>query len=564
MNMGAKEDCSDAEKLSSEGSEPASLRQSIKPRHVFMISMATGIGTGLLVGNGKSIATAGVGGTLIGYLIIGVMVVCCMQSVGELVVAFPSLAGGFNSYGKKFIDPSLGFCVSWLFCLQWMVVLPLELVTASMTIKYWNSSLSPSLFVSAFYILICIVNFFGSGGYAEAEFIFNCVKVMVLASFIVLGIVIITGGLGNSGPIGFQYLKTPGAFNTNYNVFKATAGTLVNAAFSCGGVEFLALSAAEQNRDNMPKSIRRACRQVSIRMFVFYLLSISVVGLLVPYDSPMLMGSGSDTTHTSPYVAAIALHGVRIVPHIINAVILIAVVSVANSAMYSSSRTLHSLAEQNFAPRYFALLNKHGQPMRCLVVSAIVGLISFIAEYRDQEAVFVWLLSISGLSTIFTWTTICIAHIRFRNALKLQGQSLDTLGYRSNTGVIGSYIATAINVVVIIVQFWVSLFPLENNGKPDAVKFFQNYMAVPVAVLLYLGHKLYTNDWTPWIRTHCVDINTDRDVYAPSDDLSTKGVVKLAPAVQSARSIASSALSESPPEPISQKAHQPERPSSGS
>ncbi|AET41576.1 uncharacterized protein Ecym_8297 [Eremothecium cymbalariae DBVPG len=519
------------------------LRQSIRPRHVFMISMATGIGTGLLVGNGKSIACAGIGGTLIGYGIIGVMLVCCMQSVGELVVAFPSLSGGFNSYGKRFIDPSLGFSVSWLFCLQWMIVLPLELVTGSMTIKYWNASLSPSLFVSVFYALICVVNSFGSGGYAEAEFIFNSLKVVVIIGFIILGVLIDTGCVGTSGTIGFRYLIDPGMFNKNYNIIKATAGTLVNAAFSCGGVEFLALSAAEQNRDNMPKSIGRACNQVSIRIFVFYLLSISVVGLLVPHNSPILMGSGSNMIHSSPYVAAVAMNGITVVPHIINAVILIAVISVANSAMYSSSRTLHSLAEQNFAPKYFTKLNKHGQPMRCLFISALFGLISFVAEYRDQEAIFIWLLSISGLSTIFTWTTICIAHIRFRDAIKSRGQSLETLGYKSITGVAGSYIATVINLVILVVQFWVSLFPLESNGKPNIVQFFQNYMAVPVALLFYIGHKVYTKNWSLLIRASNVDITTDRDIYCPTiEDPKIKVLMQNSPS-QDLASVDSSSVS---------------------
>lgn len=494
------------------GSENEELKQSIKPYHVFMITMATGIGTGLLVGNGKSIADAGVGGTLVSYFIIGSMLICCMQSVGELVVAFPSLAGGFNSYGKRFVDPSFGFTVAWLFCLQWQIVLPLELVTASMTIKYWNDSLNPSIFVAIFYSLILGISFFGARGYADAEFLFNLSKVLMITGFIILGIIINFGAAGTSGYIGIKYLKTPGAFNTR-NTFKSMCTTLVNACFSCGGVEFLALSAAEQARGNISKSIKRACGQVLVRMCIFYILSIFVIGLLVPYNSPELMGSSSEIIHSSPYVIAVASHGVKVVPHLINAVILIAVVSVANSAMYSSSRTLHALAEQGFAPSYFAKLDSQGRPFRCLVVSGVFGLLSFIAEYKDQESVFVWLLSISGLSTIFTWTMICVAHLRFRAAMKDQNHSLEELGHRAWSGTYGSYYVIAINSLTLVVQFWVSLFPLDGDGRPDVVNFFQNYMAVPFALCLYVGHKIYTRSWQLIIPADKIDVDTSRDIY---------------------------------------------------
>lgn len=489
------------------------LKKSIQPRHVLMMSMATGIGTGLLVGNGKSISDAGVGGTLISYGIITSMLFCCMQSVGELVVAFPSLAGGFNSYGKKFVDASFGFTVAWLFCLQWMIVLPLELITASMIIKFWNERISPSIFVGVFYIIICMVNFLGAKGYVEAEFIFNSLKLMMIIGFIILGIVIDCGGAGTTGKIGLRFLENPGLFNLNNDIIKAIASTLVNGCFSCGGIEFIALSAAEQNRDNMPKSIRNACYQVLVRMCTFFLVSIFIVGLLVPYNSPRLMGSGSDLVHSSPYVIAMEIHGIKVIPHIINSIILVAVISVANSAMYSSSRTLHSLAEQGFAPKYFNKIDSKGKPLRCLVVSAIIGLLSFIAEYKDQERIFIWLLSISGLSTIFTWAMISIAHIRFRAAMIQQNNSLDQLGYQSLTGVFGSYYALFINIICLVAQFWVSLFPLNGNGKPDMLHFFQNYMAALIALLLYIAHKICTKNWSFLIKPKDINITNDRDIY---------------------------------------------------
>ncbi|CDO95251.1 unnamed protein product [Kluyveromyces dobzhanskii CBS 2104] len=489
------------------------LKQTIKPFHVFMMSTATGIGTGLLIGNGRSIAIAGVGGTLIGYFVIGVMLTCCMQTVGELVVAFPGMAGGFTSYGKRFIDPSVGFTVSWVFFLNWTVVFPLEICVASMTIKFWNEQMHPSVIVAICYVLVCLVNFVGARCYADADCLFNCLKVLMILGFIVLGIFVDTGLAGTSGYLGFKYYRDPGLFRSNGNLCKSIAATLITACFSTGGTEFVALSCAEQNRDDMPKSIRRASVQVVVRIAIIFCVSLTIIGFLVPYDSPFLMGSGSEMTHASPYVVALTINGVKVVPHIVNAIILISILSVANNAMYSSSRTLHSLATQGFAAEYFAKLDESGRPFRCLCVSAITGLFSFIAEYKDQETVFVWLLSISGLSTVFTWSMICVSHLRFRKALKYQDQSLDQLGYRSPCGEYGSYISLAICAVLLVVQFWIALFPIEGDGKPSVVSFFQNYMTVPIAIALYLGHKLYTRNWQFFIGAQDIDIQTDRDLY---------------------------------------------------
>lgn len=505
---------------------PNELKQTIKPFHVLMMSTATGIGTGLLVGNGRSIAIAGVGGTLVGYLIIGIMLTCCMQTVGELVVAFPSMPGGFNSYGKRFIDPSVGFTTSWLFFLNWTVVLPLEICVASMTIKFWNERIHPWLFVSLCFAMVCCVNFFGARCYADADCIFNCLKVLMIAGFIILGVLINTGVAGTSGYIGLKYFHNPGFFRNEGNLFKSIATTLVTACFSTGGTEFVALSCAEQNKDDMPRSIRRASIQVLLRIAVIFCVSLFIIGLLIPYNSPFLMGSGSELTHASPYVVALTTNGVKVVPHIVNAIILLSIISVANNAMYSSSRTLHSLADQGFAPKYFCKLDISGKPFRCLCVSAVTGMFSFIAEYKDQETIFVWLLSISGLSTVFTWSMICISHLRFRSAMKEQDQSLDQLGYKSPCGVYGSYISLVICGVLLIVQFWVSLFPIGSNGKPDVASFFQNYMAVPIGLLLYLGHTCYTRNTQLFISADKIDINTNRDIYWVDDVIGKKTIFK--------------------------------------
>lgn len=488
--------------------EPAK-KSGLSSRHVALIAISGGLGTGLLVGTGSVLSVGGPGGLLIAYAIVGAMLFSTMTAAGELAVAYSSLTGGFNAYAAKLVDPSLGFAVAWSYAVNWFTVLPLEMVTASMTIRFWNTTINPDIFVSIFLTFVILINFFGAKGYAEAEFWFNLSKVLMIIGFVILGLVIDSGAVGNLGHIGAKHFINPGAFA---NGFKGVCACFIGAAFSLGGTEFAVLSASSFS--NPRKAIPTATKQVFYRLLFFYFLSIFVVGLLVPYNSEQLMGSGNNNgAPVSPYVIAIESAGVKVVPHIINAVILIAVLSVGNSALFSSSRTFYSLAQQGFAPRWFDYVDRNDRPLRAMMISAIIGLFSFIAAYKDQELIFTWLLSLSGLSTIFTWLTICLSHIRFRSALKYQGLSTAELGFVSKFGVWGSYFAIVANVFILIVHFWVSLFPFHNDGKVSAVKFFRNYTGIFSISAFYFGHKIYTRSCRLWIRVEEIDLVTDRKIF---------------------------------------------------
>ncbi|ODV97495.1 hypothetical protein PACTADRAFT_47407 [Pachysolen tannophilus NRRL Y-2460] len=484
------------------------LKQDLHTRHVIMIALSTGIGTGLLVGSAKSLVKGGPASLLIGYAIVGTMLFPTIQSGGELAVAYQNLSGGFNAYAARLIDESFGFSVGWNYCIQWLCVISLELVTGSITIKYWTTTVNPDAFVAIFYVLIVIINFCGSKGYGEAEFFFNSCKVIMLTGFILFGIIVDCGKNPDNEYIGGRYWHDPGAFNYG---FKGLCTVFVTAAFSLGQSEFVVLTCAEQA--NPRKTIPTASKQLFWRIVVFFLGSLTLVGLLVPSNSDELMGSGESATHASPFVLSAKLHHVKVVPHIINAVILLSVLSVGNSALYSASRTLQSLSEQGFAPKFFNYIDRAGRPSRALAISAFFGLFSFVAACDQEETIFNWLLAISGLSQIFTWMSICISHIRFRAALKAQGHSTDELGYVANTGLIGSYYAVTIDILILIAQFWVGLWPAGGDGKPNANNFFQSYLGGCVLLVFYVCHKIYKKNWKLFLRAEDIDIVSDRTFF---------------------------------------------------
>ena len=241
-------------------------------------------------------------------------------------------------------------------------------------------------------------------------------------------------------------------------------------------------------------------------------MSLTLVGLLVPYtDDRLVSGSSNADAKASPFVIAIQNAGIKVLPSIMNTVIMIAVLSVGNSSVYGSSRTLAALAEQGQAPKFLAYIDRKGRPMAGIIVSAIVGLLAFLAASSKQTDAFNWMLALSGLSSIFTWGSICLAHIRFRRGWALQGHSLDELAFRSQAGVIGSWIGFIFNVLVLIAQFWVGVWPIgyaSMTGGEIATGFFQAYLAAPIVIAFYVPFKLWYK--TPFVRSRDMDLKTGR------------------------------------------------------
>jgi len=242
-----------------------------------------------------------------------------------------------------------------------------------------------------------------------------------------------------------------------------------------------------------------------------------IVGLLVPYNNPSLISQSSVDSKASPFVIAITQAGLQGLDSVMNAVIMISVLSVANSALFGSSRTLAALAEQGQAPQILAYIDKRGRPLVSIAVASLIGLMAYLSLSDIAGQAFTWLLALSGLSCIFTWASICLSHIRFRQAWKAQGHSLNELAYKSSVGVIGSWIGFVSLIVVLVVQLWVAVDPI--GGPPastgEAVAdFFAVYLGVPIVILFYGVYKAYYR--TPWIRTKDIDLQSGKNEMDPT------------------------------------------------
>lgn len=279
------------------------------------------------------------------------------------------------------------------------------------------------------------------------------IKIAACIGFIILGIVIDCGGVGNQGYLGAKYWYDPGAFKNGFNGF---AGVFVVAAFAFGGTELVGLAAAETA--NPRKAIPKASKQVFFRIAFFYIINLFILGLILPNTDERLASASGANSSYSPFVLAIQDAGISVLPSIFNAVITVSVISVANSCTFGSTRTMQAMAERGMAPKFLAYVDKAGRPIWCVAVQLAFGLLGYVGVAADGLDVFNWLLALSGLSYFFVWGSCCLAHIRFRMAWKQQGRSLREIPYRTPLGIWGSVIGLFLNIICLIATFYNALY----------------------------------------------------------------------------------------------------------
>merc|ERR1712093_295676 len=440
------------------------LNQTLRSRHLHMIAIGGSIGAGLFVGTGSALRRGRPASLLLDYGIIGIMIFNVVFALGELCIMYP-ISGGFYTFSTRFIDPSWGFAMGWNYVFQWAIVLPLEITVASFTISFWTTNVHVAVWISMFLAIIIIINVFGVLGYGEEEFWSSALKLSAIVIFMIIGLVLALGGGPSDGIYdsywGARLWYDPGAFR---NGFKGFCSVFVTAAFAFSGTELVGLAAAESRTPL--KSLPSAVKQVFWRITLFYILSLLFVGLLVRSDDERLLGANPYVdAQASPFVLAARDAGLIGFDSFMNVVILVSVISIGNSGVYGGSRTLTALAEQGYAPKIFAYIDRAGRPLFSTIAILAFGLLGYMNLAATGETVFNWLLSLSGLAALFTWGSICLAHIRFRKAWVYHGHTLDEIPFKAVGGVYGSWIGLLIIFLVLVAQFWTAIAPVGGNSE---------------------------------------------------------------------------------------------------
>jgi GABA permease len=387
------------------------LEASLKPRHITMISIAGVIGAGLFVGSAKAIATAGPA-VLISYALAGVLVVLVMRMLGEMAIAQPD-TGSFSTYADRALGRWAGFSIGWLYWWFWVIVIPVEATAGALILGDWFPAVPQWAFALVITALLVGTNLLSVGSYGEFEFWFALVKVVAIVAFIGVGLLAILGVLPGSDTSGVGHLWQDGGFMPHG--FGAVLAAMLITMFTFMGTEIVTIAAAESPH---PESgIRKAVNSVIWRISLFYLGSIFVVVSLVAWDDAGLAGGGSGS-----YQFTLERMGLGWATTLLEFVILTAVASCLNSALYTASRMAFSLSTRGEAPASWSRTTARGVPATAIIASSLVGFLGVVGNYLLPEAIFGYLLASSGAIALFVYLVIALSQLRMRRQLDREGQ----------------------------------------------------------------------------------------------------------------------------------------------
>ncbi|MEU1438567.1 amino acid permease [Streptomyces sp. NPDC005786] len=374
------------------------LTQGLKGRQITMISIGGVIGAGLFVGSSTAVSAAGPA-VLISFLLAAALVVLVMQMLGEMAVAQPD-TGSFSTYADRALGPWAGFSIGWLYWWFYILVIPIEAIAAGEVIAGLTSV--PS-WVPALTVIVVLAgsNMLAVRNYGEFEYWFALLKVIAIVGFLVLGVLAVLGLLPGSDTHGVSNLWRHGGFAPQ-GAMAVIAG-LLTAMFSFQGSEIVTIAAAESEEPR--KNIKKAVRAVVWRLGLFYIGSILIVVCLVPWNADDLAGGS--------YQAALDRMNIPGAAWIMDAVLVIAVCSCLNSAVYTASRMMFSLAARGDAPAALARTSRRGVPGNAVVASTVIGMAAVIANYLLPD-VFSYLIASSGAIALMMYMVIALTQYATR------------------------------------------------------------------------------------------------------------------------------------------------------
>ncbi|KIJ13360.1 hypothetical protein PAXINDRAFT_81447 [Paxillus involutus ATCC 200175] len=451
-------------------------KRAMKSRHLTMLAIGGTIGTGIFLSAGLAISLAGPGSALLSYIVVGLFVYTVVIALGEMSAMYP-VSGAFSVFGTRFVSPALGFTLGWNYWFQ------CELTAAAIILQFWAPQVQPWQWALIIIIPIFLLQLVHVRVYGESEYWFALIKVLMIIVFIFVGLIYDWGGIkGHPGP-GLSNFQNSQAFIGGFANFSQT---LVYAFYSFGGVELVAVAAGESARPY--KSVPRAVKATFIRIILFYVLTILTIGLCINWQDPTLLSAAynSDVT-ASPLTVIFQRAGFGAAVHVINAVLLTAVLSATNSAFYGSSRMLLSLATSGQAPRIFGWVNKRGVPVPALMLSLAVSFLTFLTSIWGEGIVFTWLLNLTGISALLVWGSIGVISLRFRAAYKAQGRSLSDLPYTQPL-----FPLLPLGVVVLAtLMFAAEGYSAVKEQPFDVKNVVATYIGVVLYIVLYAGYTAY-------------------------------------------------------------------------
>lgn len=377
------------------------LTRGLKNRHVQLMAIGGAIGTGLFLGAGKTIQLTGPS-ILLAYIITGVVLFLIMRALGELLLSNLRYHS-FVDFVRDYLGNMAAFITGWTYWFCWISIAMADITAVGMYTQFWFPNVPQWMPGLIALVILLIMNLATVKLFGEMEFWFALIKVIAILALIVVGLYMIFKGFTtDQGTASFTNLWSHGGWFPN-----GMHGFIISfqmVVFAFVGMELVGLTAGET--ENPEKVIPKAINQIPIRVLLFYVGALLIIMSIYPWKAIV--------PSESPFVQVFAAVGIATAAGIVNFVVLTSAASACNSAIFSTSRMVFSMAKDRNAPESFARLNGRKVPSNALFFSTLVILVAIILNYVMPEGVFTLITSVSTVCFIFVWGIMVICHLKYR------------------------------------------------------------------------------------------------------------------------------------------------------
>ncbi|KAG8963196.1 hypothetical protein FRC03_003290 [Tulasnella sp. 419] len=482
----------------------------LNSRQVQLFAIGGTIGTSIFVAIGAPLVKAGPLSLLLAYTIWCTVMFCVNEGQAEMVCLLP-IESSFNRFASRYVDRAFGAATGWNYFVCMTSLLCFEVTAFTAVVQFWSDDVHPVVFPAAMLTAYGVLNLWSAKFFGETEFWISLMKVILITGLLIMTFLLMVGVNPQHDAFGFRYWRNPGPMaeylhGGDLGRFEGFVACLLSAGFAVAGPDMLSIIAGETKapRTVMPK----AFRTVFVRLILFFVLGSLAVGILVPYNDPILreaIAQGKPGAARSPYVAALTRLEVPVLPHIINGAILTSIFSAGNAFSYNASRTLHGLALEGYAPAFIRQTNRNGVPWIAFLITMAVGCLSFLQVSSGTSKVLDWFINIATSSQLVTWMAMSVTYLRWRAAMKAQGISDNILPYKSKFLPYGSWYALILSTLVTLVNGYYVFLP----GGWAAADFVFAYGSVFIFLGVYIFWKLLKRD--PFVKPHDADLISGKE-----------------------------------------------------
>lgn len=204
--------------------------------------------------------------------------------------------------------------------------------------------------------------------------------------------------------------------------------------------------------------------------------------------------------------------GIKVLPDIVNALIMTSVLSAGNNLVFSGARILHGMAMEGKAPSFFAKCSKTGLPYFAVIATLAFCLLALLQVSNGSAKVLGWLVDLITVSYLLNYVGTCITYLHFHASLKHQGVDRNTLPYKGYLQPFAGWYALFGTTVMTFITGY-SIFI---RGNWDITSFFLTYSLVGGFLVAIVFWKLVRG--TTYVRPGTADLQlgslkTDIDIY---------------------------------------------------